>query len=44
MRFSAHNPVPFAVGLLSAKLADEFAQHSIDRKRVSVASEITEEQ
>jgi hypothetical protein len=36
--------VPFAARRLSAKLAHESAPHSVDRKRVSVASEITEEQ
>jgi hypothetical protein len=42
--FQLTTPVPFAVWRLSAKLADETAPHSVDRKRVSVASEITEEQ
>src|SRR5262245_57524228 len=41
--FSKH-PAPFAPHGLSAKLADESAPHCVDRKRVSVASEITEQQ
>src|SRR5262249_26414469 len=44
MRFYAHSPLPFAAWRFSAKWADDSAPHSVDRKRVSVASEITEEQ
>jgi len=44
MRFSVDHIAPFAARGLSAKLAGDSAPPSVDRKWVSVVSEITEEQ